>query len=174
MKKKGYFFILDAFIALGILIVGFIIIFGFTVNEPQKGQTVNIADDLLHFLSSKKIQEYNNPYFGSYGILVKNGTIKETEKTLLQQIGEFYHNNDISFAQNLLSNSTSNVIMQQYNYEFYIDDYLIYPPIRTPEFTESKNNADVIFPAKLFSFGTLNDSIEVFGPYNVRVIAWRK
>jgi len=87
-EKKGYFFSLDAFIAL-IIILGFILFI-----KPQNTQTSQISEvqtDFLNVLSKIKIGELNNTYSHS---LINGGTITNLNQSVLEQIGEFYASSD--------------------------------------------------------------------------------
>ena len=173
MDKKGYFFILDAFLALGILVMGVFLLLSSYTRTPEKEQTANIAEDLLDFFANTKIEDFNNLYFGASGTLVQQGFIKDAQKTLLQQLGEFYVNNDLDRAENLITNVTQDLIPFQYKYEFLIDKTRIHPKNPSQQFLISKENAKVLFPSKKLSFGTINETLDLFGPYKVEVLVWR-
>jgi hypothetical protein len=173
VNKRGYFFILDAFLALGVLIIGIALLLSAETRTPQKEQTTNLAEDILDFFANTKIEDLNDPYFGVSGIFVQEGYIKDTKKTLLQQLGEFYFNNDTGTAESLITNITKNLIQSQYKYEFWIDGTLIYPRNSSQMFLKSKNSTKVLFPAKKLSFGTINNTLDLFGPYEVEVLIWQ-
>ena len=87
-EKKGYFFSLDAFIALIIILVFILFI------KPQNTQTSQISEvqtDFLNVLSKIKIGELNNTYSHS---LINGGTITNLNQSVLEQIGEFYASSD--------------------------------------------------------------------------------
>lgn len=173
MNKRGYFFVLDAFLALGILVIGVSIVLSYYTITPEKEQTTNIAEDFLGFFANTEIEDFNNPYFGSSGTLVQQGYIKDTKKNLLQQLGEFYFNNDLDKAENLITNVTVDLIPFQYKYEFLIDNVRLHPKNPSQQFNLSKANTKVLFPAKKLSFGTINNTLELFGPYEVEVLVWK-
>lgn len=174
-NKRGYFFILDAFLALGILVVGVFILLSSYTRTPEKEQTTNIAEDVLDFFANTKIEDLNNPTFGASGTLVQSGAIKDIQKTLLQQLGEFYYkyldtgdDNYLDLAEQLVEEVTEDLIPFQYKYEFLIDGTIIYS--KDPS---SKGNTKVLFPAKKLSFGTIDKTVDLFGPYNVEVLVWQ-
>ena len=104
MNKKGYFFILDAFLALGILVIGIFILMSSYTRTPEKEQTSNLAEDVLNYFANTKLEDLNNPDFGPSGTYVQSDIITDTQKTLLQQLGEFYVNNEFSiFSTNINS-----------------------------------------------------------------------
>ncbi len=88
-NRKGYFFSLDAFIAL-LIILGIIVFI-----KPTSVQTSYESDlqgDLLVMLSSLQIGEINNDYVQN--TLIPGGYITKPNQSVLEQIGEFYANSD--------------------------------------------------------------------------------
>jgi len=83
-NKKAYFFSLDAFVAL-VIILG--VIFFIKSNTVQISYEENLQRDLLEVLSSIKIGEINNSYVRQ---LIANGNITNLNQSVLEQIGEFY------------------------------------------------------------------------------------
>lgn len=173
MNKRGYFFILDAFLALGVLVVGIAILLSTYTWTPDIGQPSNIAEDIINFLANTKIEDFNNPYFGAGGSLVKSGLIEDIDKTLLQQLGEFYYNGNYGLAEYLITNVTKDLVPAQFNYEILVDDEIIFPPELTEQFNESRNSTLALYPSKRLSFGAVNNSLELFGPYEVEILAWQ-
>jgi len=55
MKKKAYFFTLDAFIATGVIAVGIVLILFTTTNKPYEMQTAFLSQDLIETISSIKV-----------------------------------------------------------------------------------------------------------------------
>ena len=80
---------LDAVLALTVLIIGIVIIASSFISRPQPSQVDVLTTDLLKFMSEKKIKDLNNPYSGIGGELWKQGEITDAENSLLQQAGEF-------------------------------------------------------------------------------------
>jgi len=92
--KRGIFFSIDALIAVIIILI--IIIVNFPSEKHNIKQT-EIHRDLITTLSSLKIEELNNSYAKQ---LIAQGLINSTNKSVLEQIGEFYVNN-ITIARSL-------------------------------------------------------------------------
>lgn len=82
--KKGYFFSIDALIAL-LIVLSMI----FIINPlPRETALENhVHDDLMEVLSTIKLSEINNSYIQS---LIEDGTITNLNLSVLEQIGEFY------------------------------------------------------------------------------------
>ncbi|MBL7054710.1 hypothetical protein ISS05_03045 [Candidatus Woesearchaeota archaeon] len=178
MNKKAYFFVLDAMLALGILVMGALLLVSAYTRTPEKGQTTNLAEDVLDFFADTKIEDFNNPIFGPAGTLVQDGTIKDAQKTLLQQLGEFYYKYNLdtsdetylTYARLLITEVTEDIVPAQYEYEFLIDDAKIYPETSTDQ---SKQNSEVLFPARKICFETIDLTLDLFGPYEAEVLIWR-
>jgi len=100
MRKKGYFFSLDAFLALLIILA---VVFFIQPSSTQITQETNVQNDLLRVLSNLKVGEADNEYIRE---LIVQGDITNPNQSLLEQIGEFYANSDskaASLTQNILN-----------------------------------------------------------------------
>src|SRR3989344_2595113 len=86
-KKKGIFFSADALIALAIIFI--VVLFAFPIFEYASTKT-NIQQDTIVVLSSLKVGEYNSNLVKGW---IVNGTINDTSKSLIEQIGIFYVEN---------------------------------------------------------------------------------
>lgn len=83
-NKRAYFFSLDALIAL--LVIISVVIF-IKPSSPQIYEEMNIQEDFLDVLSSLKINEINNSLVEGW---INDGTITNTNQSVLQQLGEFF------------------------------------------------------------------------------------
>ncbi len=107
-NKRGYFFSLDAFIAL-LVIIGVVIF----IKPPlvQTNYSDTLHQDLLSSLSSLKIGELDNFYAYQW---IADGSINNLNQSVLEQIGEFYALNETRatlLAQSILDdlNLNSNI-----------------------------------------------------------------
>ncbi|MCH7850434.1 MAG: VWA domain-containing protein [Nanoarchaeota archaeon] len=87
LKKRGVFFSIDSLIALAVLITGIILIVPLTNNAEQD---LFIQSDIVVALSSLKIGEIDNSYVDG---LISSGKIEDLNKSVLEQIAEFYVTN---------------------------------------------------------------------------------
>lgn len=104
-NKKGYYFTLDAFLAL-ILILGIVIFVKPQAKEYSHEEFVQ--DDILTALSTLKISDANDSYVQG---LISSGRITNLNQSVLEQIGEFYAKNDAEaeiLAQTMLNNLNLN------------------------------------------------------------------
>lgn len=101
-NKKAVFFSIDAIIAIAIILL--VVLTAYPVLKYTK-QNTQIHYDILTTLSSLKIGEFNNTYVQS---LISQGIINDTDKSILEQIGEFYVT-DITLAKSLANSALSSV-----------------------------------------------------------------
>ena len=175
IKKRGYFFMLDAMLALIVLSIGIFLITSSYVDVPQLAQVGLLADDLLNFLSNSKIKDINNPYAGIGGALWTQGLITDIENTLLQQIGEFYAAGNIDTAEKFIANVSSGIIPPQFKYEVWIDGTILYPKVQSAEHAESRNNTYILLTSKKITFGIINKTTSnLWGPYKAEVFVWER
>ncbi len=84
MKKKAIFFSIDALIAIGIIFAVVLLAYPLVSNASQKSELHN---DILTTFSTIKISELDSSYAQS---LIADGSIKNLNNSVLEQIGEFY------------------------------------------------------------------------------------
>lgn len=133
MRSKGVFFSLDALIAIAIIFS--VILIAYPAIKQSKQET-QIHQDLLKTLSVLKSSELNNTYVKS---LIANGVINDTNKSILEQIGEFYVT-DINLAH-LMADSILSEIETNKNLGIWYGNKLISSinssPIETAENIET-------------------------------------
>ena len=175
LKKRGYFFMLDAMLALIVLVIGVFLVTSSYVNVPQPAQISLLSDDLLNFLSNTKIKELNNPYAGIGGTLWSQGNITDPDNSLLQQIGEFYASDKPDIAEKFIQNVSAGIVPQQFRYEVWIDGMLLYPKMPSAEHMQSKNSTRLLLTSKKLTFGILDKATSgIWGPYKAEVFVWEK
>ncbi|MBI2045134.1 VWA domain-containing protein [Candidatus Pacearchaeota archaeon] len=112
--KRGYFFSLDAFLAL-VIIFGVILFIKPTVKHVDYEESIH--EDLLLALSSVAIADLNNSYAET---LRSSGAITNQNQSVLDQIGEFYANSDT--RANTLADSILNELDLDKNIGIYFGD----------------------------------------------------
>jgi hypothetical protein len=83
-NKRGVFFSTDAMVAM--LIILFVLIIAFPLRGGNRYET-EVHQDILNSLSILKVGESSDSYVLS---LIASGDITDLDKSLLEQIGEFY------------------------------------------------------------------------------------
>ena len=116
-NKKAYFFSLDAFIAL-VIILGVVLVVKPTIqNESPQ---INLQEDLVEVLSNLKIGEIDNPYAQQ---LISDGKIVNLNQSVLEQIGEFYAKSDPE--ANLLAQAVIDQLSPDNNLALYFNGIFI-------------------------------------------------
>ena len=175
LKKRGYFFILDAVLALIVLVVGVFLITSSYVSIPQPVQVEILSDDLLDFLSNTKIRDLNNPYAGIGGVLWNQGLITDADNSLLQQIGELYSANNPDIAEKFTANVSVGIIPPQFRYEVWMNGVIIYPRMPAAEHSNSRNSTELLLTSKKLTFGIMNKTTSgIWGPHKAEVYVWQK
>jgi hypothetical protein len=173
-KKRGYFFILDATLALFVLAIGVFLILTFYVSAPQAVQVEFLSNDVMNFYSNTRIKDLNNPYAGIGGELWKDGSITDPENTLLQQIGEFYSYNKLDVAEKFVQN-VSGIVPSQFKFEIWIDSNRVYPINPSQDHNDSRNSSRLLLTSKKLTFGIQNKtSTKLWGPYKAEVFLWER
>lgn len=164
MKRgsKGYFFTLDAFVAMGIIVAGLVFVLTAYSYRPVTAQATVLGSDLLLSLANTKVTEINNDYARN---LALNGTITNTDNSLLQQAAEFYVNNQSSMGSEFLRNLTYSLVPLQYGYELRINKTAIYS---RGAFT---NTNRLVVSSKSIVFGIYNNTM--WGPLDAEVRVWQ-
>ena len=174
LKKKGYFFMLDATLALFVLVIGVFLVLSLYVEVPDSAQVDFLSKDIMNFFSDTKIKDLDNNYAGIGGQLWKNGTITDPENTLLQQIGELYANSQLETAEKFVQN-VSDIVPKQYRYEVWIDNTRVYPKDAAQDHAKSRSDTELLLTSKKLIFGLNNRTTNsIWGPYKAEVFAWEK
>src|SRR3989344_5124450 len=100
--KKGVFFSTDALIALSIVFITILIAYPIVISNKTKTE---LHYDVVNTLSNLQVGEVNDLYVQS---LISSGQITDLNKTLLEQIGEFYVKN-ITIAKNMADSLLTNL-----------------------------------------------------------------
>ena len=173
-KKRGYFFTLDASLAIFVIVIGVFLLSTFRLDQPEPLQIEFLSGDLIDFLSKTKIEDLNDPYAGIGGQLWTEGKINDKDNSLLQQIGEFYYINDTDTADLFVKQVSEVAVPPQFNYELRINGDIVYPKIQSTEHLASRGNSTLLLTSKKITFGLVNDSVStVWGPYVAEVFVWQ-
>ena len=122
-KKRGIFFTIDAILAAGIFFVLILLISNVYVSDTPTQQVRFYSQDTLRLFTELKINEVDSDYVRN---LIGSGTITELNNTILEQVGDFWAENEIDNAEGLMKNLTDALIPQNYGVGVYVDDDVIY------------------------------------------------
>lgn len=173
-NRKGYFFLLDSIIALGVLAVGAFLVFSTYTNTPFLEDVSILSEDLMQLFANNKIKDINNEYARVGGTLWQQGIINNSENTLLQQLGVFFAANNLDIAEKFINNLTQNILPQQFLFEIKIDDTLLFPQNPSLAHIQSKEKTAVLIPSRRLVHGILDkETGDLFGPFEVMVTVWQ-
>lgn len=177
LNRKGYFFLIDSIIALGVLTIGVFLVLNLYTNVPSKDEQSILSEDIMSFFAGNKIKDTNNLYAGLGGTLWQQGKITNAENSLLQQIAEFYSNGDLDTAETFIIQLIENILPTEYKLEFWIHDSdfdtLIYPKNPSQQHLRSKEATKILIPSRKVVYGISMETGDMFGPYNAEVLVWR-
>lgn len=162
---------LDAFIAISILVLSVILIFSFHSQKPYQMQGIFLSDDILDLLAETSVYEVNNEFVYS---LYTNGStnITNTDNSLLEQTAIFYMTDREKLAQDFLLNVTNNAVPENYGFELFI-----YNSTHTYNLTINpgdslQNESDQIVSSKKLIFGLIQEEFN-WGPATAEVRIWQ-
>ncbi len=166
--KKGYFFTLDAFIAMSLLAICVVMVFSIQSSKPYPMQSIFLSDDLMQVLSSTKLYELQNSYYLS---LYKSGVITSPDSTILEQIAWFFISGRPGLATNFTTNITASMIPDRYGFELRIynetSDYLV--TVNTGQ--TSQEDSRLIITSKRLIMGMENNT--AWSPMMAEVRLWQ-
>jgi hypothetical protein len=121
--KKGVFFTIDALLASGIVIVAVLLVSNFYSQEQQTANVNYASQDLVRVFSTMTVGEANNDYAKA---LISSGQIINVNNTILEQVGDFWANNEIGLARNLTANLSDAIIPSNYGFSVLVNGEEIY------------------------------------------------
>jgi hypothetical protein len=169
-NKRGYFFTLDAFVAMGVIIVGLVLIFSLRSEPTENTQTEFFSRDMVSLFASTSIYEMNNEYVDE---LKANHTITNTHYTVLEAVGEMVFLNKTDTARNLVANITVGIVPENYGFELILDNQSVYVRnVADEDFYASPGRYNVLMTSKRIISGEINRSI-MWGPLKAELRVWR-
>lgn len=120
MKKRGaLFYIIDAFVAAGIIAITLTIIFSSQINVPETEQIKDSLNDYYIFLSKTKI--YQAPGTIAEDIIM-NERISDIETSILGAAIELVNTEQTTLAEQLISEITNIILAGQYGINITLND----------------------------------------------------
>ncbi|MBS3164204.1 hypothetical protein J4439_02125 [Candidatus Woesearchaeota archaeon] len=170
-SRRGYFFLFDAFLALGAIAFGIMLIASFRSYAPSQVQPLMLAEDVMATLAGNRVEDIaNTTQTGLYvSGLVANGNITDAHNTLLEQAGEFYVRGNRALADDFTVNVTRQVVPPQYGLELHIngsDQVVVVSPGSV-----AMADSTVLVNAKRLVSGAVNAST-MWGPLLMEVRVW--
>jgi hypothetical protein len=174
LRKKGYYFIIDAFIGSTIIFLSLMIILNEGVRPTKIQYNYEMAEEYSSFIFTTKIIDVKkNPYVES----LLNTYINDTSLTIMDQVNLFYYRKnpaDLIRAGKMIENLTETLIPEKYSYSYNIIDPITNPPTVTlisNRTTTDIKDAKVVIASKKITFLQIN-STTMFGPATTEIKIW--
>jgi len=167
--KKGVFFTIDSILAAGIIFA--VVVYTSSIYAEDQ-PTINInymSHDLIGTLSTITIKEADNEYINS----LSPSDVNE-DNTILEQIVEFWADDDLEKANKTMSNMTDLFVPSNMGFGLWIDDEAVYTrdlPLEK-SLVSSKKIISGVEKGKTTGL-TRNNPPTLFGPVVVEIRAWQ-
>lgn len=181
--KKGYFFVIDAFIGSAIIFVSLAIILSLGVKMTPLHYDYSLAESYASFIIDTRIEDLNNPYVNN---LVINRIITDTKNSVMDQVTRFYFNayylcqpadsicrsKNLTYAHEMVQNITDPLFNEKYGFNYVIRDYRL--GLNHSIYNKSIdkfNTSNIIVVSKKITFLQINET-RMYGPEIVDIIVW--
>ncbi len=166
MKRRGYFFSLDAFIASSLVVIGILIITLFYTYRPYDVQSTLLSQDLVDTMSSVRVIQLSDNYTRQ---LIRDGNITNPYNSIFQQIGEFCYEGKNETAKEFAENVVIGIMPESYNVQITVreGDFLMLIASRK----EADDASRVLVSSKAILMGKTIDGRN-WGPYEGEVRIW--
>jgi hypothetical protein len=191
MKKRGFFFTIDVFIAMIVIVVGFMLIWSSMASRTLVTQPYFLSKDTLDFMSASTNADVSNIDFVNK--LVLDNKITDLKLTLAEQIAFFYYKTTLTPAQSdpltlndsILRNFTRHILEnstpEQYSLEVIIHDSEIVPEVNKSLFIQQNpmnkgpNESDSLVSSKTIVSVVVMDGdiFTISSPYVLEVRVWQ-
>lgn len=123
LKNRGVFFTIDAILATSIILIVIILASSYYITETKTETMDHLSHDLLRVLTNLKVDEIDNNFTQT---LIAEGNITRHNNSILEQIGEFWAENQAGIATELARNVTDSLVPERFGVGFWVNDELIY------------------------------------------------
>ena len=182
LGKRGYFFILDAFIADTIIFVSLAAMLSSNVVE-QRSRDYSQAESYASFITDTRIDDLNNQYVQN---LTAQGIIKNTKNSIIEQIDQFYYdayyacnqanttciNQSLGYSLQMIKNISEPLITERYGFNYIIRDIQRNISLYSRDLS-SLNGSDYVLVAKRISFLYINQTT-MLRPHVVEISIWTR
>lgn len=168
LKKRGYYFIIDAFIGSTIIFLALLVILNGGIRPTKIQYNYELAEGYSTFILTTKIDDIRtDPYVNT---LIKNHVINDTSLSIMEQVDMLYYYNDLTDARGLIQNLTEPLIPEKYGFSYNIIDGSTVTNIYNRT-TVDINDATMVIASKKITFLQLNSSA-IFGPAMTEIKIW--
>ena len=110
MVKKGFFFTVDAFLAILIFTLILFSLFSYYVSSKSLTQQFYYSEDLLEVINSIELLELDPAKYSIIGEIIANQDLEDLTITPLEGISTFYNTNSLLKAEALAADLTEGLI----------------------------------------------------------------
>ncbi len=121
--KKGYYFSMDALLALSLLGIGILLLSQLYSAQAPVQQLSYYSKDVITLVSTTPLEGFNNSFVQE---LIADGVINDTNKTIIEQIGILWVTGREDLARLLAENISHAAIPDNYGFSFVIGNDTIY------------------------------------------------
>ncbi|MFC1723819.1 hypothetical protein ACFL0V_06790, partial [Nanoarchaeota archaeon] len=93
------------------------------ISEQPRTMINHMSQDFINILGELEIRELNNTFVNE---LIANGTVTNLNNTIIEQIGEFWAEDNIVMANQFTQNVTEGVLSSRYGYSIIIGNDTVY------------------------------------------------
>ena len=122
-QKRGIFFTIDAIIAAGIILIIILYLSQAYIREPRHQYLSYVSQDTVETLGSITLESFNNEYTQT---LIDQGVITRPNNTILEQIGEFWAEDEIGLARNYSEEVIDALVPGRFGVGVYVNGEEIY------------------------------------------------
>jgi len=172
-KKKGYYFIIDAFIGSTIIFLSLMIILNEGVRPTKIQYNYEMAEDYSSFILNTQIKDVvRNPYVNF--LVNDEQSINDTSLTIMNQVNMFYFSggaDNMDRARMMIENLTDQLIPEKYGFSYNIIDNSTTINIYNRTIDTDIKDAELVIASKKITFLQVN-STTMFGPAMTEIKIW--
>jgi len=171
-RRKGYFFIVDAFLAGIILFTAMIMLLARTNALPPTAQTYQVLDSFMQYVSNTQVRDISS---ATANALFADGNVTSPDFTVAEQVTEMYDRRQtqaggcnfcLGRAGGLIDSVALGNIPDNYGYSYIVNDTSIFQ-----RYPESRNTSVILASQSIIIF-TSKNLTKTIGPYVNRVEVW--
>ena len=121
--RKGMFFTMDSILAAGIILLTIIFASSSYISERPTFHLNYLSQDLTRTLSTLTVEEIGNEYINER---IDYNDITNLDNTVLEQIVEFWADDELEHASKTVSNVTEPVVANTTGFGVWIDNEAVY------------------------------------------------
>ncbi|HLC63012.1 MAG TPA: hypothetical protein VJJ21_01715 [Candidatus Nanoarchaeia archaeon] len=128
MKKNGFFFSMDAFLALILFGTFLALIYSYYVGNPKLDQPFYFSEDVLDVFSNVKINELDLNQYPEITKLINNNIITNQDKTIFEVLIELNNKDppDVDNSRVMVEEIVSGIIPAQYGFSLEFNKNPVY------------------------------------------------